>query len=262
MKGLLGADSAVKIPEIEQQRRPGQSIPPGLLPFDGRRALAYLDNLISFQLDFRISNERIHPQDRVAVEILSRLRKAAADDFEFDSVITQTPLDTGTPSRASMKFIRTGEGLFMKLADAPWWRYPPDDRIRVERYLDTQLLEEVLVSLGLAGQFRESKDTYLERRVTRYRVERKPGELPPHMAALNPASLELGAQIMIDDTTGMMLGFDFLMNARFATNPEGTTVETLSMKLDVRDIGNISEIQSPASYVEGPKFGTPEGRPR
>lgn len=263
LKSLLG-DSALRMPDVQDTGsayRSGSSIPKGSLPFDALKALNYLDQLIAFRLDLKVGNDRIDSVRRVMVQIDASVSRNGRGDFSFDQTIVQTPSHESVPSRATLKAVRTPSANFLKVAEAPWWRYPPNDKVKLERYFDVRLVERVLASVGALGRFQAAQTTYQGRRATRYQVDRRPGEYPPYIAAFNPSNVELGAEIIIDEATGMMLKLDYLLASKY--NPgSGDVAETLAVKLAVSDIGSVDEIPSPETFVDGPQLGGDPIRPR
>ncbi len=263
LKGLLGGN-AMKMPQVQEVSPPyqsGSSIAPGSLPFDAKKALGYLDQLIAFRLSLKVSNERITSQSRLMVDIDSAVKRTATGDFLFEQSIVQTPLQNSAPARSSLKAIHLPSANYLKIADAPWWKYPPNDKVTLERYFDMRLVEKILGSVAAMGRFQTSPVTYEGRRGTRYRVDRKPGEVPNAFASFNPSSLDLGAEIIIDETTGLMLKLDYLLTSKY-NRDSSDTAETVSVKLAVNDIGGVTEIGAPERYVDGPKLGGDTARPR
>ncbi len=264
LKGVLGQDSALKVPEMRESGAPpvyGASIPPGLLPFDARKALAYLDQLISFRLDLKVADERINKERRVVLDISSSIWRTATGDFAFDQQIIQTPTGSA-PSHASLKAVRTPVANFLKISEAPWWRYAPNQSVRLERYLDLRLVEKVLQNSAQLGELKVSPVTYQGRSATRYRLDKKPGVIPPAFSTFNPKTLDMTSEITVDGATGLMLKLDYALSSRYDPG-QGDTAETVSVRLAVSEIGGVPEIVPPENFVEGPALGggNPE-RPR
>jgi len=256
LKGVLGQDSALKVPEMRDSGAPpvyGAGIPAGLLPFDARKALAYLEQLISFRLDLKVADERINKERRVVLDISSSVWRTATGDFAFDQQIVQTPTGSA-PSRASLKAIRTPAANFLKISEAPWWRYPSKQSVRLERYLDLRLVEKVLQNSAQLGDLKASQVTYQGRSATRYRLEKKPGVVPPAFSTFNPKTLDVTSEITIDGATGLMLKLDYALTSRYDPG-QGDTAETVAVRLAVSEIGGIPEIVPPENFVEGPVLG-------
>jgi len=264
LKSLLGGN-ALQMPQMQEVAPPyqsGSSIVPGSLPFDAKKALGYLDQLISFRLGLKVGNERITSSSRLMVNVDSAVSRTASGDFDFNQSIVQTPVGNAAPSRSALKVVHLPSGNFLKIADAPWWRYPPNDKVTLERYFDMRLVEKILSSVAATCRFQAAPVNYEGRRGRRYRADRKPGsELPPAFASFNPSNLDLGAEIIIDDATGLMLKLDYLLSSKYSRD-SSDTAETVSVKLAVSDIGGVTEIRAPEKSVEGPKLGGEPVRPR